>query len=1084
MSAGTARSGVLLNPSQQAAVERWGQDVCVVAGPGSGKTRVLIERFRWLVESRGVAPGRILAVTFTEKAATEIKRRLIDAFRDSDQLRQEIERAWVSTIHGFCTRLLKENAIAAGVDPDFGLLDEARASLLGQQCADAVLDELLQRHPAAMREILLELDTAGQDLSTALLSLYEEARSAGVAVEELACPAPPDADPWPAIVDAARIALSEPPPLGTVNQREAYRQLQTWCQRIVASRSATLETLDGCPPSQKLKTGTRARSLVEQLEKALLPAAKGAILLRRHAALYPLLLEALRAIHVRYQQAKVAQGVLDFEDLQEGAIRLLESNAALRERVRESFDQVLLDELQDTNRLQWLIINLVCRPGTLFAVGDVNQSIYFFRHADPSVFRDYRQKLVDAGHIIDELRDNYRSRPEVIALVNAVVPYLLDGVEPHRIVPRREFAPAPEPAVEFIHTFAATPDDDPRATEARWIAQRIASFEGQRKYADIAILARTIGALEPIQQALDAAGIPSVTSGGRSFYETREIRDLVAWLRVLANPNDEISLLAVLRSPLGGLDDETLLRLSAVEGRLYDALRLPMEEVPKRMEWIAGFLEQQRRQAPQTSPDRLLSAALDATSYEEGLTPRARGNISKFLDFLRQRHRRDPLPLNLLTSDLARLRDTGSEAEAAPAETGDAVRLMSVHAAKGLEFPIVFVAALRAGVQNRDPVFCLDGKRQLGARWRHPVEGPGVPDPVHLAVCARKQRLQEGEEDRLLYVAMTRAEEQLIFTASPGGNGTWSKRVAEPLGLPASAPKQELHDTVTLLDGARIKVEFLNQVPQSNTAAQAPRMLYESAAIIDPPAALDHRESMVPVTSVAQFGFCPRQYYLARYLRVPAEPAPRTTEIEDAEPPDIGEMTASEIGVAAHAVLAGKPAPDAPPEAFRLAEVFRESPLGQRAAQAGVAAHEYDFLFELEGMILRGQMDLWFEDRGELILVDYKTDRVAPGDERRHAYRYGPQLRLYALALSKLRRRTVTKALLFYLRTGTAVEVRLGEPYLDESRELVRNFAAAQAAIAFPLREGSHCLRCAYYQNLCPAKVVENLTELEPPPTS
>jgi len=152
--------------------------------------------------------------------------------------------------------------------------------------------------------------------------------------------------------------------------------------------------------------------------------------------------------------------------------------------------------------------------------------------------------------------------------------------------------------------------------------------------------------------------------------------------------------------------------------------------------------------------------------------------------------------------------------------------------------------------------------------------------------------------------------------------------------------------------------------------------------------------------------------------------------------------------------------------------------------QADFVAREYDFLFELEGMILRGQMDLWFEHRGELILVDYKTDRVEPGEERRHAFRYGPQLRLYALALAKLRRRTVTKALLFYLRTGTAVEVRLDEKHLEESREVVRRFAQAQAAIDFPLREGQHCLRCGYYQNLCPAKVSDPLTEPAPEPTS
>ena len=136
-----------LSPDQRAAVERTGQDVCVVAGPGSGKTRVLIERFAWLVEHRGVDPARILAITFTEKAATEIKQRLIERFTSNSGLREAIERAWVSTIHGFCARLLRENAIAAGLAPDFSVLDQAPAERLARESVERSSGRHVSRAP-------------------------------------------------------------------------------------------------------------------------------------------------------------------------------------------------------------------------------------------------------------------------------------------------------------------------------------------------------------------------------------------------------------------------------------------------------------------------------------------------------------------------------------------------------------------------------------------------------------------------------------------------------------------------------------------------------------------------------------------------------------------------------------------------------------------------------------------------------------------------------------------------------------------------------------------------------------------------
>ncbi|MCC6343007.1 MAG: UvrD-helicase domain-containing protein [Bryobacterales bacterium] len=1058
---------ISLNPAQQAAVERWGQDVCVVAGPGSGKTRVLIERFRWLVASKGIPPNRILAVTFTEKAATEIKKRLIQSFT-SDELREQIERAWVSTIHGFCTRLLKENAIAAAVDPDFSLLDEAQSRILQLHTAEAVLDDLLGERPELMRVLLRELNTGASGLAESLLEFFEQARTAGMPLENLRPPSKQAASAWPRISGAARSILADPP-IGTFNQRQSHQRFHQWAAAVLAldpssSFREKIRLFAGMPSATSLKSTSRARSVALELEETLLPLAQAELILDARLPVYPLILEALRRIRDAYSGAKRLRGVLDFDDLEEFAIHLLESNEPLRARVRHSFDQVLMDELQDTNRLQWRLIDLVRRPDTLFAVGDINQSIYYFRHADPGVFRDYRDSLSSRGLPIDELRENYRARPEIIDAVNRITPYLSDGVEPHRLLACREFPSLSNSCIEYVHTFAAIPEDDPVRTEARWIARRIQELNSPPGYSRFAILARVIGALAPIQPALDEYGIPSVISGGRSFHESREIRDLTAWLNVLANPRDEISLVTVLRSPLCGISDELLFRLKhSAPDDLFAALATAGDP---RLEWFHALVSKQRAQAGASSPDALLAQVLDESGYQDGLPSRPRANIAKFLAILRDRFHKNPATPGELAADIARWRETAAEPEASAAELANCVHLMSVHSAKGLEFPVVFLAAMRNGAQNKEPAFCFDASGLLGATWRHPELRKGISDPTHLQVCARRKRQEDAEEDRLLYVAMTRAGERLIFTASSHpGRSDWARKVAEGLLLPTSIPKAERSESI---------YSAIREAPPPPSPQSGDLEEQTPAAIVSPPSIPGGHDSVVPVTSVAQFAFCPRQYYLSRYLGLPTQPPAPFHANPDPEA-DAGEWTASEFGVAVHEILAGKSIENPPPEAITLAARFHASPLGRRLENASRLGREYDFLIELEEMILRGQIDLWFEESGELILVDYKSDLVAPGGERRHAYRYGAQIRLYALALERLTGRLPDHAFLWYLRTETPVPVSLHPQAIAEARGLVRQLREAQSAVKFPLREGDHCLRCAHYQSACPA---------QPPPDS
>jgi len=230
---------------------------------------------------------------------------------------------------------------------------------------------------------------------------------------------------------------------------------------------------------------------------------------------------------------------------------------------------------------------------------------------------------------------------------------------------------------------------------------------------------------------------------------------------------------------------------------------------------------------------------------------------------------------------------------------------------------------------------------------------------------------------------------------------------------------------------------------------------------------LDQHDFAASVTSVAQFAECPRRYYIERYLGWPGNGRQtlRTVD-EDDEDQEIG---ASEFGRQVHALLAGQVVEEPAPEAQKLIAAFHASELGRRAARATRIEREFDFLIEIEDIVLRGQIDLWFEEAGELVLVDYKTDEIKTRDTIVRAHFYAPQLRLYALALERIAGRTPARAYVYFLRPDVAVPVSLERSLIDDPEALVRDFREAQAGVSFPLREGEHCARCPYFRGICPA---------------
>jgi ATP-dependent exoDNAse (exonuclease V) beta subunit len=1018
-----------LTRAQQDAVERTGQDVCVVAGPGSGKTRVLIERFARLVETLGIAPTRILAITFTEKAANEIKERLVERFATRPDLRPSIERAWVSTIHGFCARLLSEHAIVAGLPPDFAVLDQARADRLAREAAEEALEVLFQERPGEVRRLIEALDLSTDDdgrkpdLARGLLAVYETMRVSGVESDAI-LPVRSMPDVWPRAYELAREILADVSTPGV-----HAPQLRHWAGEFLALPEApalghlvTARAMDQIH-LHRIQRNSRARHAAAELKNDVLPRLQEQWIGAWYADSRGLLTAAIARIDGLYREKKRREASLDFADLEREAVRLLESSDAVRQETAGRFDHVLMDELQDTNRLQWRLMKLIRR--NFFAVGDINQSIYGFRHADPVVFEEYRAALQTTGAAIDRLPENHRSRREILDTVSSMLDAQA-GIESRPFVAARECKPTERPIVErFVGR-----GDQAEHVEAGMVAARIRELvdTGEFEYRHIAILVRALGSIGPFERALDRFEIPFLVSGGRTFFEARETLDLLALLAALVNPLDEIALVGVLRSPLIGMSDEELFRA----GR--EGWQREFRKRFGKLRPLAGFVP----------PDRLLSMALDESGYLVGLSERARANVEKLLGHVRREHRSRPKPLAELIEDLEALRTTQSEAEAPPPDAGDVVRVMTIHASKGLEFPVVFVSALHRGTDRRKPVIAFSTETGLGVRWRNPVDGQGQSDAVHALLMDELEAREKAEENRLLYVAMTRAEDRLIFSYSERRrSSSWGK----------------LAEAAVRIETASDRIPEPPARETQMIAGAAP-----SEQLLDAPAITGQHDSSASVTSIALFQACPRKYYLERYAGF--APGGGIAPQDSREVEGAGGVA---LGSAVHRILSGIPVPSTAgenpgesEEARELAARFEASELGRRSARAARIEREFDFLFYVEDIVLRGQMDLWFEEGGELILVDYKTDRAEAPDA------YELQLRLYALALQKYAGRLPDRAVLHYLRSDRLAEVSLLPHELDAARDAVRRFLAAQEGLEFPLNPGSRCRVCSFWRNLCP----------------
>lgn len=1151
-------------PAQKAAIDARG-NVLVVAGAGAGKTRTLVDRcLAWLLdESQKGSIEQVLMVTFTEAAATEMRKRLrteLEKRKDEgsrEALNEQLallETANICTLHSFCYRLVREHFYELNLDPQLSVLPEEQSRLMMSEALDRILDRAYEGTSADAKRIqeFIQSFSRGWDkpVRDAVLTIHRYRQSLR------------DPDGWLANQRAA-FEQSEP----TQWRQWFFEEVGHWQKRwlpilrqqptanlhshrctaalekltkdgknfsdVCAALSIILDDWHGkkgelkkpdiikpmfeevdflhslCPGNKPPKGGTPNDPLQEDWNWV------------RSSLLC--LLDLAQQFDVEYSRAKRDSGTADYNDLEQLSLRLLwdgktkEPSAVAREW-REKFRLIFVDEFQDINSAQEAIIGALSNANR-FLVGDIKQSIYRFRLADPRIFLQYHKEWrgKSDGKVIP-LSDNFRSHEAILNFVNALFGVIMReelgdvaydddarlqfGAREDR--PQLAVNPGQKPPVELLLrcTDSGEADEDnfsDAEREAQLIASRLKELQQQgAAWSEMVVLMRSPRSkVEAFVKEFTRMGVPLVATRG-GFFDSLEIRDLLDSLKLLDNPLQDVPLLGVLRSPLVGMTaaDLATIRLVKKDGNFWTALMCWHKAVGQdesdlfsKTDLFLTRYKKWRRMARQTSLSHTLEQILKDTHFVELLNAQDRAtqkqaNVERLLQLSRQFDvfQREGLYRFLKFVD-AQLENEIDAEPAAPPET-NAVRLMSIHQSKGLEFPVVVVADLGKRFNFRDGAgdIILSEKFGLCAKVKPPTTRRSYPSlPYWLA--QRQQRLETlGEELRLLYVAMTRAEHQLILVGSVGRkklDEVWPSWASRGLG-----PK-ELSEAKTSLDWIG---SWLLRFSTNFNAGENDLLTWRISPNTDVIASAAASGVTRPVDLAVQsleklrtrldwsYG---HEAATTRSAKTTVSALRKELSDDEAQPflksgravkvsrgrSGVKKLSAAEAGSAHHVFLeqvqlrCGGDVKTLRSEAKRLVGIgvlseeefacldferlseFWTSPIAREIlAQQQYIRRELPFTARFdakdfadinpefapppgEAVIVQGVVDLAVIAPNAIWILDFKTDAVTKSDLKEKVAQYRPQLLLYARALERIYGRAVTKRWLHFLAVGETVSV-------------------------------------------------------------
>ena len=874
-------------PEQEAVVKNRGGSLLVSAAAGSGKTRVLVERLLDRILNEGRNIDEFLIITFTRAAADELRARiageLADALREQPEnthLRRQtalLYRTQISTIHAFCTVLLRQWGHLLDIPADFALCEDEESAVLMERTLDRLLEARYEKvDPDGTFAALLDVLTAGRDdsrLAEIVLDVFgkiqsDEAPIAWLEDQRRALDLTGITDlgqtPWGRLLleDAARTAVYWAGQMETALElarrdavlekaygdslavtaaglRELARAAETSWDAAHA-RTVAFPKLKGARGVQDTEAQARIKSIRDRCKKAaegLTAAFSGTsrVLLSDLSLVAPAmegLIDLVEDFSAAYSQEKRKRALLDFSDLEHCAVQLLTGPDGAPTEVARTwggqYAEIMVDEYQDTNKVQNAIFDALSDRGrNLFMVGDVKQSIYRFRLADPTIFLDkYRafapwtQAAEGAPRTI-VMSKNFRSRPQVLEAVNDLFRAIMsqslgemDYTDDQALCPGGTF-PAGEGYETELHVLdfsddpALTEDKESRSLlEARFTARRIASLlssgfqisdgaGGTRplRPEDIAILLRSPGPVRHFYTlALEEEGVAWSAEEDGDFFNTTELSSALSWLQIIDNPRQDIPLLAALRSPVWGFDGDKLAEIrTRADGDFYTALEASAaggdEECADFLSLLAGL----RFAAAEADSASLLWDLYRRLHFLEIFSAMPGGEKRKehllaFSDLARRFESAGHKGLFSFLLHLERVRETGGlrSAAAAPKESGG-VKLLSIHRSKGLEYPVVFLCGLgrRFNASDLQKPVLYHPRLGLGPRGVDRETMVEFTTAARTGVALKLKQELLAEEMRLLYVAMTRAREKLILVHTLSYGTTDLKNLADSVSVPA-----------------------------------------------------------------------------------------------------------------------------------------------------------------------------------------------------------------------------------------------------------------------------------------------------------
>lgn len=1179
---------------QKQCIEADGGTLLVSAAAGSGKTAVLVQRIlqKIIREDHPTSIDRLLVVTFTKAAASEMKQRiaaeltrLISEHPEDRRLQQQqmlLPCASISTVDSFCANLVREHFHLLEISPQFRVAEDAETRLLREEAVGEIIEEAYAEAEPGFLELAEMLGNGKSDrrLSEDVEKIFDFIQSH------------PDPDGWlgekeqaydaagsmPStvwgqvvmahivgvlrhaqhLIDTALLltegdaALTDKYRPVLMEDRQAIVAASEWMTSPSCSWDRIPDILAPIAASSLKPVRTCADETAKERIKALRGEAKDSVRalpallcgseaqcaedLRVLRRLVSALFSLVRRFAARYGEKKKSRRMLDFSDLEHGALRLLtvrDEDGSLRpsplaRELSDRFDEILVDEYQDTNAAQDALFSALSRDGgNLFFVGDVKQSIYGFRQAMPDLFLQKRNSWPDfdgtAYPATITLGHNFRSRAEVTDSVNFFFRQLMSeeasGIaygDRESLVPRAAY-PAGTGYETELYVLDADTREDPLeerdAGEARFIAGRIQELVGTlpitengmtrpAEYGDFCILLRSKKGRADIYAAqLKQADIPVMTAGDHGFFSTPEIALALSLLRVIDNPLLDIPLLAVMFSPLYGFtpDDLAAVRLLDRQSCLFSAVgrmarqhpASDSDSLPERCRTFLDSMQVYRTLAATMPADRLLTRLYEDTGLPAVMRVRRNGrqklaNLQLLQEHARRFEQNGFRGLSAFIRYLDRMEEQRLDlAPAAQPDQAGAVQILSIHHSKGLEYPVVFLAGLGNAfnpASTRDDLL-LHPRLGVGLMRRDPATYNRYDTLPRQAVSLSIRQSERAEELRVLYVAMTRAKEKLILTASVKKPESRLTSLASSIGDDETLPAFSVLNAGSLGD-------WVLSAALRHPSASVLRKLAGLDDLPSLPADTSWRVDVVPVPArkpapVSEDEAAEADSRLVSHIReriayqypyaalssLPVKLAASDMthetlrrETAGSRPAFLGKagLTPAERGTALHTFMQyaryEAAAEDPEKEASRLVirgfltrqqgqsldfvkiRRFFSGPLYARMQRSPRCMREVPFTMEWPAarfspagavpdesspdvVTIQGIADCIFEENGALVIVDYKTDRIKT--DRELTERYAGQLHLYAEAFACILELPVADCILYSFQLGRGISVGL-----------------------------------------------------------